>query len=42
MRRYLDRLRRYDHMVRHGCREAEKKAFLAEYGNRSFLSGREC
>jgi hypothetical protein len=42
MHRYLDRLRRYDHLVRHGCRKEEQKAFLAEYGNRSFLSGLEC
>jgi hypothetical protein len=42
MHRYLDRLRRYNHLVQHGNREPEQKAFLAEYGNRSFQSGLEC
>jgi hypothetical protein len=39
---YLDRLHRYNHLVQHGWREAERNAFLKEHGNRSFQSGLPC
>lgn len=39
---YVKRLQSYTHMIRHGFCASAKKAFLTEYGNRSFLSGLPC
>jgi hypothetical protein len=42
LRRYLHRIQSYYRLIRHGCTAEEKNAFLAEYGNLSFLSGLPC
>ena len=38
-RHYCKRIAAYYHLLYNGCEGTEKKAFLKEYGNRSFLSG---